>query len=74
VESRPLAGAARWTPRPCDRELACVRITMDARPRLSADLTARFALLGGALVEARGVLIGWQPVKRNAVVLLQRQP
>jgi hypothetical protein len=66
------AGVARWTLGAIDHELARVRVTMGARPRVSVDLAARFAVAGGALVEAGGVLIGWQPVKRNAVVSLQR--
>jgi len=69
---RPLPlGVLRWTLAALDHEVARVQVTSDARPDLSVDVVARFS--AGALIEARGTLIRWQPAKRNTIVVLQRQ-
>lgn len=71
VDRRLPLGIVRWTLAALDHEVARVRVTRDAHPGLSIDIAARFS--AGALVEARGTLIRWQPGKRNTVVVLQRQ-
>jgi hypothetical protein len=73
VKLQLASGVARWTLAAIDRGLAHVRVTMGVRPKVSADVAASYAVAGGALLEAGGVLIGWQPVKRNAVVRLERR-
>lgn len=61
----------RWTLAALDHEVARLHVTSDAQPGLSVDVVARFS--AGALVEARGTLIRWQPTKRNTLVVVQRQ-
>ena len=73
VERRIADAPVRWSLAGVDRQVAKVRVTSEARTRLMADLSARVAAATGALLEARGTLITWQPTKRSSLVVLQGQ-
>jgi hypothetical protein len=72
IERRLTPGTVWWSLAAIEGEVARVRVTSAPRTPLSADLAARILAATGELLEARGTLITWQPIKRNSTVVLQR--